>query len=72
MQDECLSATVAGIFGIVGWVPGVVGEGGQSFTNLGADDSQGVLFVVTMLMKLGCLELMFGCFEKEGQFLRTV
>ena len=54
------------MFAMVGWVPGVVGEGGQGFAKLGADDGEGVIFVVAMLMKLGCLELVLGCSEKES------
>jgi len=57
---------------MVGWVPGVVGEGGQGFAKLGADDGEGVIFVVAMLMKRGGLELVLGGSEKESELLGAV
>ena len=56
LQEEGLPATVMNIF--IDLVPGVVGEAGNGFTELSADNSQSVGSVVALLMKGSCSETM--------------
>ena len=55
LQEEGSPATVFNIF-VIDLVPGVMGEAGNSFSELGADNGQSVGSVVALLMKGSCSE----------------
>jgi len=58
LQEEGPPATVLNIV-IIDLVPGVVGEAGNCFAKLGADNGQSVGSVVALLMKRSCSETVF-------------
>ena len=55
LQEEGSPATVINTV-VIDLVPGVVGEAGNSFAELGADNGQSVGSVVALLMKGSCSE----------------
>ena len=55
LQEEGPPATVMDSV-VIDLVPGVVGEAGNSFAELGADNGQSVGSVVALLMKGSCSE----------------